>query len=576
MSVASDISSETKPAGWTFGGARAGLRLASLAVAAIVLAPIVSLTVIAARGSGDLWPHLIGTILPQAVLDTAILLSGVGALVTITGVGAAWLVATRRFPGHGVLEWALLMPLAVPSYIVAYVYMDALHPLGPLPTLLRGLLGIASPRDLKLPDMRSMGGAVFVLSVVLYPYVYMTARAAFLVQCAATLEVARTLGAGPMRTFLQVALPLARPAIVVGLSLALMEAVNDIGASEFLGVRTLTVSIYTTWVNRSSLPGAAQIALVMLAVIVALVAAERWARRQKGFTAQRGKGRPPVAPIRMRGLPALGATVFCTAPVILGFIVPAGQLGYEAWRRIAFAGISETIGREAFNSALFATFGTLAALTLGLIVTVAARALRGNGVVGRIASLGYAIPGTVLAVGLLVPFASVDNWIDQAARALFGVSTGLLLSGSGVALTTAYAIRFLAIPIGSIEAGYAKMSPNLDMAAASLGRSLSATVRAIHLPLLSPAIATAALLVFVDCVKELSATLLLRPFNFETLATHIYAEAARGTYEDGAIAALLIVAVGLVPVLMIARLTRGRDGPATRRAAAEAAEGLRI
>ena len=254
--------------------------LAALLIALLVLAPVAALVAIAAQGSGDLWPHLLAYVLPDAIRDTAALLVGVGCVTVVVGVGTAWLVATCRFPGRDLFEWALLLPLAVPTYIVAFVYLDVLHPLGPVQTALRALFGISDPRGLSLPDVRSIGGCILLLGFVLYPYVYLAARATFLMQSAPALEVARTLGAGRLATFLRVALPLARPAIAVGTTLALLEALNDIGASEFLGVRTFTVSIYSTWVNRSSLPGAAQIALVMLAAVIALVLLERWGRRR--------------------------------------------------------------------------------------------------------------------------------------------------------------------------------------------------------------------------------------------------------------------------------------------------------
>ncbi len=536
---------------------RGGILLTAAAlVAGLVLLPVAALVEIAAQGSGDLWPHLLENVLPVALQQTLLLMLGVGALTTAIAVPCAWLVSTCRFPGHRLLDWALLLPLAVPSYIVAYCYLDVMHPLGPVQSTVRFLLGISSPRGLQFPDLRSTGGCIFVLSVVLYPYVYLSARASFLVQSAAALEVARTLGAGRWRTFLRIALPLARPAIVAGVTLALLETLGDIGASEFLGMRTLTVSIYTTWVNRSNLPGAAQIALVMLALVLVLILAERAARRSRRYVAT-GSTRPQ-APLQLRGLAAFGAMILCTVPVLLGFGVPLLHLAAAAVQRLQFSGLSASILTEARNSALLALAGTAAALVLGLLMAVAQRLDRGRWATGfaRIASLGYAVPGTVLAIGLLTPLAGFDNVVDQLARQFAGVSTGLLISGSGGALVIAYAIRFLTIPIGGLEAGYAKLSSHLDMASRSLGCSEPATVRRIHLPLLRPALATAALIVFVDGMKELPATLLLRPLGVETLATHIYAEAARSTYEDGALAALLIVLVGLLPVILLARVSR--------------------
>jgi iron(III) transport system permease protein len=534
-----------------------GWTVAAAAIAAIVLAPVVSLVAIASQGSGDLWPHLARYVLPDAIYDTTMLLAGVGAIVVVVGVGTAWLVATCRFPGRDFFDWALLLPLAVPTYIVAFAYLDVLHPLGPIQSGIRWLFDIDDPRGFWLPDVRSLAGCIFVLGFVLYPYVYLAARALFLMQSAPALEVARTLGAGGSRTFFRVALPLARPAIVVGTTLALLEALNDIGAAQFLGVRTLTVSIYATWLNRSSLPGAAQIALVMLAAVVALVMLERWARRRQRFTGGGRRSHPPSS-LELGGTAAAGAFLACLLPIVIGFVVPAAQLSHEAWTRIAEFGLSPRILIEARNSVGFAAVATAVALVLGTVLAYAARLDRSGfaTTAARAASLGYAIPGTVLAVGLLVPLAVFDNALDAAFRQFLGFGTGLLISGSGAALVLAYVIRFLAISAGGVEAGFAKISLSLDSAARSLGESASGTMRRVHLPLLGPALGSAAILVFVDCMKELPATLLLRPFGFETLATHIYAEVARGTYEDGAVAAVMIVLVGLGPVVLLARMSR--------------------
>ena len=531
------------------------LLLAAGLVALLVLLPLLALCAIAAEGSGDLWPHLIAYVLPAALTQTGLLLLGVGVSCLVVAVPCAWLVATCSFPGRRVFEWALLLPLAVPGYIVAFAYLDVLHPLGPVQGAVRFLLGYARPGDLRLPDVRSTAGCIFVLSAVLYPYIYLSARASFILQSAAALEVARTLGAGRLRAFYAVALPLARPAIVAGLILVLLETLGDIGASEFLGIRTLTVSIYATWVNRSNLPGAAQIALVMLVIVLGFILAERAARKSRRFVTT-GSVRPKP-PTPLTGIAAAGAVLLCAVPVLLGFAVPMLHLAVSAVRRIMEAGLREQVFAEALTTAIIAIAATTLALGLGMLVTLAQR--MGGGApaaaFARVSSLGYAVPGTVLAIGLLGPMAGFDNLLNSAMRSTFGISTGLLLSGSGAALVLALAIRFLAIPVGGIEAGYAKLSPHLDMAARSLGCTAPQTVRRVHLPLLRPAVATAALLVFVDAMKELPATLLLRPLGLETLATHIYGEAARGTYEDGALAALLIVVVGLGPVILLARLS---------------------
>ncbi|ODN69624.1 ABC transporter permease [Methylobrevis pamukkalensis] len=541
-----------------------GLDILSLLVVLLVLTPVGGLVYFAVQGSGDLWPHLLRNVIPTALWTSLLLLAGVGVMVAAIGVGAAWLIAGYVFPGRRILEWALLLPLSVPTYILAYAYLDVMHPVGPVQTALRALFGLDSPQDLWFPEIRSLGGAIFLLGFVLYPYVYLPARALFMMQSPTVIEVARTLGSGPARTFLTVALPLARPAIAVGTSLALMEALNDIGASEFLGVRTLTVAIYTTWVTRSSIEGAAQIALLMLIVVFALVVVERIGRRHQRFVGRGGR-QHQAAPVHLAGGRAALACLACVAPVAIGFMVPTAYLVVEAARRIRAFGLPADLGTWVANSVTSALAATLVAVAVGLVVAYTARFSRArwSGALVRLSGIGYTVPGTVLAVGLLIPMTSLDNAVDGAARSLLGLSTGLLLTGSGAALVLAYVVRFLAISSGGIEAGLAKISPSLDSAARCLGAGHVRLLGRIHAPMLRPAITAAALLVFVDCMKELPITLLLRPFNFETLATHVYGEAARGTYEDGAVAALMIVIVGLAPIILLARTSfRGGDrGP---------------
>ena len=524
-------------------------------VGLLLASPFVSLALTAAQGS-EILPHLVAYVLPQALRDTALLLLGVGLTVLIIGVGAAWLVSAYDFPGRRLLDWALVLPLAVPTYIVAYAYLDLLHPVGPVQSGLRAMLGIVDPRDLPFPEVRSLPVCALLLGFVLYPYVYLPTRALFLMQGANVLEVARTLGAGPARTFFRVALPLARPAIAVGASLALLEALNDIGAAEFLGVKTLTVSIYTTWVNRSDLPGASQIALAMLAVVIGFILIEGWARREAGQTAS---GRPPSRRL-LRGWRGVAALFAGLLPVAIGFLAPAGHLVFQSAQRIGFAGISPNLARETVTTILLSGTATAVTVLVGLTLALAVRfhpSERGRALL-RIAGIGYGIPGTVLAVSLLAPLASLDALLARAVEIVSGLSVGTLVLGSSLALIYAYCLRFMAIAIGATDAGLAKLSPNLDAASRTLGHGPISTIRCIHLPLAAPAIASGALLVFVDCMKELPATLLLRPLNVETLATHLYGEAARGTYEDGAIAALIIVAVGLLPLILVSRLQTRR------------------
>lgn len=530
---------------------------AAAIIGALVALPVLALAWEALQGSTGLWPHLVAYVLPPALGQTVTLLMGVGVLVTVIGTLAAWLVTAYDFPGRRQLEWALLLPLAVPTYIIAYAYLDILHPLGVVQGAIRALLGYSSPRELRLPDIRSMTGCIVLLGFVLYPYVYITTRAMFLTQAANLVEVSRTLGTRRGQVFLRVALPLARPAIAVGVSLALMEALNDIGASEFLGVRSLTISVYTTWVTRSDLPGAAQIALAMLVLVVALVMIERWARRRQRYwtAAQRTRS---FAPHRLAALPGLAALAVGLVPVLIGFAGPALYLAVEAWQRFRFNGVSDRLLSEAVNTVALSAIATIAVLLFGVIVAYTARSRPGRvaAALQRLSTLGYAMPGTVIAIGILVPVAALDQVIDRATTAWLGVSTGLLLIGSGAALVYAYVARFLAISTGAVEAGFSRIPQSFDQAARSLGQTVTGTFRHVHLPLSKTALAAAGLLVFVDCMKELPATLLLRPLNVETLATHLYGEAARGTYEEAAIAALAIVLVGILPVVLLARIGR--------------------
>jgi iron(III) transport system permease protein len=529
--------------------------IASGAVTLLVLAPIAALAVTAAAGSPDLWTHLFAFVLPVAARDTVILLAGVGLVAAVVGTASAWLVTAYDFPARRTFSWALLLPLAVPTYIVAYAYLDVLHPVGPVQTALRAVLGFDSPRDFRLPDVRSMTGCILLLGFVLYPYVFLATRAMFLMQAANLLDAARTLGAGRRTVFFRVALPLARPAIAVGVSLAMMEALNDIGAAEFLGVRTLTVSIYTTWITRSDLPGAAQIALVLLALVAGVVLLERWARRRRQY-ANDAQGPRPMSPHRLSGVRALVAVILASIPVAIGFVVPAAYLVSESWKRMQFAGLAPALLTEALNTVLVAVLATALTVVLAVIVIYAVRLGRDrtSKVMARVASLGYAVPGSVLAIGILPVATGADRVIDTLWTPLTGGTVGLLMLGSGAALVYAYVVRFLAIATGGIESGFSRISPSLDEAARTMGEGAWRRLRRIHLPLTRPALISSALLVLVDCMKELPATLLLRPLGFETLATHLYAEAARGTYEDAAVAALMIVIVGLVPVIVLARI----------------------
>ncbi len=534
-----------------------GWTVAVAAILTVILLPVVTITTLALTPAGDMWRHLVSTVLPGALLNTALLLAGVGILTLVTGTGAAWLVTMYRFPGRALADRLLVLPLAMPTYIVAYCYAELLDYAGPVQTALRGWIGAKGPHDYWFPDVRSLPGAIVVFSAVLYPYVYLTARASFVQQSVCALEVARTLGRTPLGTLWSVALPLARPALAAGIALALMESLNDLGAVQYLGVETLSASIYTTWLQRGSLAGAAQIATVMLVLVAILFAVERLARGRA--TSQHTTGRYRSIPFQdIDGWRGTATGVLCLVPFVIGFVVPAGVLVGPAFRHAGDA-IAGGFWLAVANSIGLAAVVSVVAVVLAVVLGYAARAAT-NGFIKpavRLAGLGYAVPGTVLAVGLLVPLAALDNRIDALARSVFGISTGLLMSGTIFALVLAMTIRFLAVALGSVEAGLERISPNLDAAARALGETALSTLFRVHLPMMLPALGAAALLVFVDAMKELPATLLLRPFNFETLATHVYGFAALEQFEHAALGALTIVLAGLVPVLLLHKAVAG-------------------
>ena len=488
-------------------------------ILAIVVLPIVTILVLAVTPADNIWPKLLTSVLPSALGTTVALLLMTAVTTLVTGAGTAWLVTMYRFPGRTLADRLLVLPLAIPSYLVAYVYGDLLSYAGPIQTGLRACFGLGPGAHMLVPEIRSLGGAVFVLASVLYPYVYLSARASFVQQSVCALEVARTLGRTPMGVFWAVALPMARPALVAGTALVMMDCVADLAAVQYLGVPTLTASIYVTWLQRGNLGGAAQLASVLIGLVGAVFAIELWTRGDLRSNTSRYRSIPFHELSGWRGTVAGGV---CLIPFLLGFAIPAGRLVTTAATHVtsAFeAGFVPAIR----NSLTLAVGAAIASLAVALVLSYARR-VAPNGLTrpaARVAGLGYAMPGTVLAIGLLIPLGAFDNWIDALARAHLGISTGLLLTGSLTALMLAYVIRFLAVALGALEAGLSRISPNLDAAARALGETPLSALRRVHIPLLTPALASGALLVFVDAMKELPATLLMRPFNFETLATHV-------------------------------------------------------
>jgi iron(III) transport system permease protein len=541
----------------------AGRIAAAIAVATAVLVatPVIAIISLAAHPAPDVWPDLFAYVLPRAMMDTALLLGGVGALALSIGAGTAWLISLHDFRGRRTLLWLMPLPLAIPTYMAAYVYADLFEPLG----LVHRTLAVWFPlRDVVavLPNLRSMPGAIMVMGLVLYPYVYLSARTMFQFQSAEFGEAARTLGAGRWNVFWRVSLPMARPALAVGLALVSLETLNDIGASEYLGVRTLTVSIFTTWLNRGSLAGAAQLSCFMLAIVAGLIAVERYGRRNTAteFSAESPRLTPRT---RLHGSKGWWAFAACLLPVLLGFFVPVLFLLQQSFRRGLLANFDMSLGRDAFNSVAFASLATLTALALGF-ATILAWRWRPNPVrliAMNVSQTGYALPGLVLALGLLTPVLAIDNGLNALAGWMGRSLPGLILIGSGAAVVIAYVIRFLAVPTGLIRAGFERIPRDYDDSARAAGAGQATTMRLIHLPLLRPAMLGAVIIVFVDCLKELPATLLLRPLNVDTLATSIYQFATR-SFEEGALAALLIVAASIGPVAWLTRFSDIPSGPA--------------
>lgn len=523
---------------------------------ALTALPLISLFGIASGIDIEIWSHLATYVFPTALLQTALLLAGVAIIAGIAGAGTAWLVTTYQFPLRDWLIWLLPLPLAIPTYIAAYVYVDILDAAGPVQTALRDYFGWRTGADYWFPSIRSLGGAVLIFGFVQYPYVYLAARAMFQTQSAAFTESARIIGARPWRLIWDIALPLSRPALAVGIALALLETLNDIGASEYLGVQTMALSVFTTWLNRGSLAGAAQIAIAMLFLATALIALERFARAQRRYDIPALDTRVSQR-IILRGGSQWLVTLICFVPFSLGFLLPTIFLVREAVARGMLDGIDAELFEHTLTSIRLAASATVIILVLGTAAAIILRTTRSRLVMSCVtmASLGYAIPGTVLALGLLSPFIAMDEAMNFVFVATSGAAVGLVVTGSSAAVVIAYVIRFLAIAIGFAQSGMSRISLDLDDAARSMGAGPAELARNLYLPLTRPAMWGAALLIFVDCMKELPATLLLRPLNTETLSTYIYQFATRGSFEDGAIAALLIVAVGIWPVIWLVRFS---------------------
>lgn len=524
---------------------------------AIILAGLMGLPIIwlawgaiAALGGSN---GLSAAMLPTALRETGMLMLSVGVLTGAVGLVAAWLVTHYEFPMRRIFDWALVLPLAVPTYLAAYSYVEFLGFPGPVQTALRGLNGATTLREYWFPEIRSDWGAVLVLSSVLYPYVYVACRAFFLMQSTSLNIAARTLGAGGMRTFFTVTLPLSRPALVVGVTLAMMEVVNDLGAVQYFGVNSITAIIYSTWINRSDFGGAAQLAVMVVLVIAVLIIAENRARRDRVYLGRRDSRVPPAREV-LRGGRRWLAFAACAVLLALGFGIPVGQLTYLAFRLVQPQTVAMTMA-ALIPTVTLAGLGAIVTVIIGLLAAkVAHRSGAGARGAIRLATLGYAIPGTVLALGLLQPLGQADLWFNRMTMALADWRPGLILSGSMAALLYVYAIRFLAVSHSTLDAAMRKRGDTMLDAGRVLGAKRLELLFRIDLPTLTPAILSAATLVFVEIVKELPATLLLRPLGIDTLATLVYARANVGLFAQAALPALCIVLAGLIPVILATRL----------------------
>ncbi|MDD3517654.1 MAG: iron ABC transporter permease [Chromatiales bacterium] len=536
---------------WSWGVVATALTLALpvLVIAGFVFVP-----------ATEVWLHLKETVLKDYIFTSLGLMIGVGVGVLAMGIPAAWMVSLCEFPGRRLFEWALLLPLAIPAYIIAYTYTGMLDFAGPVQTGLRELFDW-SYGDYWFPEVRSLGGAVVMLTLVLYPYVYLLARAAFLEQSVCVLEVSRTLGAGPWAGFYRVAIPLARPAIITGLSLALMETLADYGTAQYFGLTTFTTGIFRTWFGLGDPAAAAQLSAILMGFVFLLILLERGSRRRARFhhTSSRYSRLPRY---RLSGWRRAGALVACAIPVVFGFLLPALQLGW--WAAITLDDWWHTdFLRLVWNSLGLAATAALIAVLLAVFMAYGKR-MRSSFMVTaavRLAGMGYAIPGTVIAVGVMLPFAWIDNGIDGWMREHFGVSTGLILSGTLVALVFSYCVRFLAVSLNTVEAALTKIKPSMDDAARCLGMPPRSVLARVHLPIMRGSVLTAGLLVFVDVLKELPATLILRPFNFNTLAVRAFELAGDERLAQSASAALAIVLAGILPVILLSRtISRSRPG----------------
>lgn len=534
------------------------ISLASIAF--LISLPILTVVSSIFADHQEIWQHLRDTVLKDYIVNSLILMIGVTIGVLIIGVSCAWLVTMCEFVGASIFEWLLLMPLAAPAYILAYSYTSMLEYFGPVQIWLRSVFGWESIDDYWFPSIRNIGGAIVLLVLVLYPYVYLLARVAFLEQSTCTVEASRSLGYNPWQSFLKVALPLARPSIVAGLALALMETLNDFGTVQYFGVSTFTTGIYRTWFGMGERVAAAQLASFLMVFVLILIFLERRSRANARYY-QTNSINQQIPRFHLNWWRSIMAFVSCAIPVLLGFVIPTIYL-FDLTIRNREETLNDTFWDLTKNSLIVAVISAIVAIIIGLFMAYGQRLIPHTilNVSVRIASMGYAIPGSVIAVGILIPLGIFDNSLDSWMMSNFNISTGLLLSGTIIALIYAYLVRFLAVSFNTIESSLGKIKPNLDDASRSLGYGAFSTLFKIHFPLLGGGLLTALMLVFVDVMKELPATLVMRPFNFDTLAVRVYQYASDERLIEASAPALAIILVGIIPVIFLSyRIARSRS-----------------
>ena len=521
-----------------------------LLITLMIAGPIFAISWLASFPSDDIWKHLIETVLFRYTYTTIFLMIGVGIGTLLIGVSSAWLVTCCEFTGRKIFEWSLLLPMAIPAYIIAFIYTDLFEYSGSVQESIRLLFSWKSPSDYWFPEIRSLWGAIFMMTFVLYPYVYLLSRVSFSEQSSTIIDVSRTLGRGPWDTFFRISIPLARPSLAIGVSLVLMEVLNDFGTVDFFAIETFTAGIYDVWMNMDSISGASQLSVVLLIFVLLLLFTEKWGRRKQNFT-NNTKIKKPIRRYDLQGYKNHISFFVCITPIFFGFILPCLILIRDSFIFYDFGKNFEFL-RIMSNSFLLSSLSAITATIIAIFLGYGQRIRKNRFIRGfiRFSSIGYAIPGSVLAVGVIISFGKIDEFLNF----IFGMTNEISLSSTLIVIIYAYSVRFLALSFGSIESSLSKVTPNMDFASRTLGMNPRNTLFKVHIPIIKKGVLASAILVFVDCMKELPMTLILRPFNFETLSTNVYQFASDELFEESALSALAIVLTGVIPVIILSNI----------------------